>query len=99
MWLCVGLFNYKSYLYSDGYCVLLKGKSLFLHAKLILKVNLNCLGIGLDCERCGPAASLMADQLTEAVNFTNDFPMVFNSPFTRRENVRADGKVNMTFTH
>ena len=36
---------------------------------------------------------------TEAVNFTNDFPMVFNSPFRRRGNVRADGKVNVTFTH
>jgi len=47
----------------------------------------------------GPAASLMADQPTEAVNFTNDFPMVFNSPFRRRGNVRAHGKVNVTFTH
>lgn len=41
----------------------------------------------------------MADQPTEVVNFTNDFPMVFNSPFRKRRNVRADGKVNVTFTH
>lgn len=46
-----------------------------------------------------PTASLMADQPTEAVNFTNDFPMVFNFPFWRRGNVRADEKVNVTFTH
>lgn len=37
----------------------------------------------------------MADQPTEAVNFTNDFTMVFNSSFRRRGNVRANGKVNV----
>lgn len=48
---------------------------------------------------CGLAAFPVADQPTEAVNFTNDFSMVFNSPFRGRENVRADGKVNVTFIH
>ncbi len=48
---------------------------------------------------CGPAASLKADQPTEVVNFTNEFPMVFNSPFRRRGNVKADVKVNVTLTH
>lgn len=48
---------------------------------------------------CGCPASLKADQPTEVVNFTNDFTMVFNSPFRRRGNVKADVKVNVTFTH
>lgn len=79
-------------------CLLPDKYIFFLGGRLLLyTIKVTCRGLWRAL--CGPAASLMADQPTGAVNFTNDFSMVFNSPFWRRGNVKADGKVNVTLTH